>query len=79
MRALLETMALREAGEEAMSVNMEEAVERQRKLLYASKTNEQLIMVALHRVLVLAGYNGSALLDELDYRYRRDLEEPAND
>lgn len=64
-----------------MSTNIEEAIERQRELLYASKTNEQLIMVALHRVLVSMGhdYNYRALLDELDYRYRQDLLEASGE
>lgn len=55
-----------------MSSNMNEAIERQRKLLYANKTNEQLIMIALHRILVSVSTVGgnSALLEELDCRYR---------
>lgn len=71
---MLEAVALGEkvSREKAMSANIEEVIQRQRKLHYADKTNEQLIMVALHRVLVVMGYNGRVLLDELDYRYRTD-------
>lgn len=56
-----------------MSANTEEAIERQRKMLYADKTNEQLIMIALHRLLISVSRGHDALLRELDNRYRADL------
>lgn len=34
-----------------MSANVNEAIERQRQLLYADKTDTQLIMIALHYLL----------------------------
>lgn len=52
-----------------MSTNMDEAVERQRKLLYANKTDEQLIMIALHYLLISVSRGHDALLRELYDRY----------
>lgn len=55
-----------------MSANMDEAIERQRELLYAGKSNEQLIMIALHYVLVSVSRGHDALLRELYDRYQAD-------
>lgn len=52
-----------------MSANMDEAIERQRKLLYADKTDEQLIMIALHYVLISVCREHDALTRELYDRY----------
>lgn len=53
-----------------MSADMEEAIERQRNLLYAPKSNEQLIMIALHHLLEAAGLKMPALQRELYDRYK---------
>lgn len=34
-----------------MSTNMNEAIERQRQMLYVDKTDTQLVMIALHHLL----------------------------
>jgi hypothetical protein len=52
-----------------MSANMDEAIERQRNLLYAPKTDEQLIMIALHHLLEGVGLKMPALQRELYDRY----------
>lgn len=57
-----------------MSANMDEAIERQRKLLYADKTDEQLIMIALHYLLISVSRSHDALLRELYDRYYVKLE-----
>lgn len=54
-----------------MSANMQEAIERQREMLYADKTNEQLIMIALHNLMVTTNAHSPALLSELYDRYSR--------
>lgn len=48
---------------------MDEAVERQRQLLYTPKTDTQLIMIALHHLMEIAGLHKSALQRELYDRY----------
>lgn len=55
-----------------MSANINEAIERQRKLLYANKSDNQLIMIALHYVLVAVSRGHDALLKELYDRYAED-------
>lgn len=57
-----------------MGTNMDEAIERQRKLLYADKTDEQLIMIALHYLLISVSRGHDALLRELYDRYYVKLE-----
>lgn len=57
-----------------MSANIDEAIERQRKLLYADKTDEQLIMIALHYLLISVSRGHDALLRELYDRYYVKLE-----
>ena len=49
---------------------MDEAIERQRKMLYAPKTDEQLIMIALHYLLEATGYTMPALQRELYDRFQ---------
>jgi hypothetical protein len=56
-------------GVTTMSASMDEAIERQRNLLYAPKTDEQLIMIALHHLLEGAGLKMPALQRELYDRY----------
>lgn len=56
-----------------MSANTEEAIERQRTLLYADKTDRQLIMIALHYILVSTSRGHDALLRELYDRYQSEL------
>lgn len=58
-----------------MSANMDEAIERQRNLLYVKKTDEQLIMIALHYLLVSVSRGHDALLRELYDRYYEDRTE----
>jgi hypothetical protein len=53
-----------------MSANMNEAIERQRQMLYAEKTDNQLMMIALHYLLEanLKGFH-AGLQRELYDRY----------
>lgn len=74
MSPFLKWLAEQQGTIEPMSANMEEAIERQRKLLYADKTDEQLIMIALHYLLISVSCGHDALLRELYDRYSTRLE-----
>lgn len=52
-----------------MSANIQEATERQRELLYTDKTDTQLIMIALHNLMVAVNAHSPALMCELYDRY----------
>lgn len=58
-----------------MNADMEETIERQRNLLYVKKTDQQLIIIALHYLLISVSRGHDALLRELYDRYFEDRRE----